>query len=81
MLLATICLFNMLKLLQLDYFKRRKKIGRKSLKKVEIEGMRLTKTPAGIHGGMTENSATRLTFRSQYIYWKNKNNKNGSNSS
>ena len=47
MLLATICLFNMLKLLQLDYFKRRKKIGRKSLKKVEIEGMRLTN--AGRH--------------------------------
>ena len=47
MLLATICLFNMLKLLQLYYFKRRKKIGRRSLKKVESEGMRLTN--AGIH--------------------------------
>ena len=46
MLLATICLFNMLKL-NLTTSNAGKKIGRKSLKKVEIEGMRLTN--AGRH--------------------------------
>ena len=46
MLLATICLFNMLKL-NLTTSNAGKKIGRKSLKKVEIEGIRLTN--AGRH--------------------------------
>ena len=67
MLLATICLFNMLKLLQLDYFKRRRKIvSHKSLKKVESEGMRLTN--AGIQWRWNAGEFCNQTYIQIAIY-------------
>lgn len=65
MLLATICLFNMLKL-NLTTSNAGKKIGRKSLKKVEIEGMRLTN--AGRHPRWNDGKFCYQTYIQIAIY-------------